>query len=185
MDQGQLGSCTGHAGTKCMTTLPFFLKVKGQIRRGHPRRNEKYSVNLYSDATKIDPWEGTYPPDDTGSSGLAIAQVLKNRGDITGYAHAFNTDAALDALVTSAVIIGIPWYNNQFYPDADGFISPGGNLEGGHELCVDEINVENEYVEGPNSWGRGWGPLGGRFRIKWDVLDTLLDDDGDCTIFIP
>lgn len=184
MNQGSLGSCTGHAGAKALSTQPFYQKVEGLLR-GHYRANERFAQDLYSDATHIDAWEGEWPPIDTGSSGLAIAQVLKNRGNISGYAHAFNTDAALDALVGSAVIIGIPWYNNMFNPDADGFLSPTGNLAGGHELCLSEINVDDEYVEGPNSWGKNWGPLGGRFRLKWDVLDQLLSNDGDCTIFIP
>jgi hypothetical protein len=167
-----------------MTSQPYYVNVDTELRRGHPTANERYAQDLYSDATKIDPWGGEWPPTDTGSSGLAIAQVLKNRGDISSYAHAFSTDACLDALVTTPVIIGIPWFNGMFDPDTNGFLSPTGEIAGGHEICLNEINVEDQYVEGPNSWSRHWGPINGRFRLKWDVLDELLDNDGDCTIFI-
>jgi hypothetical protein len=166
-----------------MATPQFRDRVSTEVRRGYYHDNELYAQSLYSDATKIDPWNGEWPPTDTGSSGLAIAQVLKNRGSISSYAHAFNTDACLDALCHQAVIIGIPWYEGMFNPDGEGFLTPTGDLAGGHEVCLNEISVDDQYVEGPNSWGRYWGPIRGRFRIKWDVLDQLLSDDGDCTIF--
>ena len=36
---------------------------------------EGFAVKLYEDATVVDGYPGEYPPDDTGSSGLAICKV--------------------------------------------------------------------------------------------------------------
>ena len=54
---------------------------------------------LYRRATDLDPWPGSYPPDDTGSSGLAAAQASKEAGLIDSYSWIFNgTDGILAAL---------------------------------------------------------------------------------------
>jgi hypothetical protein len=55
---------------------------------------------------------------------------------------------------------------------------------GGHEICLDELDVENELVWVHNSWGEDWG-VEGRAALHWDDLGELLADDGDCTIFTP
>ena len=46
---------------------------------GDATAGEQFAVALYSDATKVDAYPGTYPPDDTGSSGLAIC-TTQSRG---------------------------------------------------------------------------------------------------------
>lgn len=181
LDQGQLGSCTGNAATKDITHTAFWPLVSTQVTKNLTKA-EAYAVGVYSDATKIDDAAGTYPPTDTGSSGLAVAQVLKNRGIVTGYKHAFSLEATLTALSRQSVIIGIPWLQDMFNPDTDGFLSCTGEVAGGHEICLDELNVEGQYVEFPNSWGVSWG-IRGRAKIRWADLEALLGDQGDCTIF--
>lgn len=184
MNQRNLGGCVGYSSTKCMSHDPFYMMITAQLLRGHYHENNQFARAVYSDCTHVDEWSGEWPPTDTGSSGLAAGKVFLARGDIASYTHAFNTEDALDALVQQPWIMGINWYDGMFTPDADGFITPSGELAGGHEICVDEINVEDQYIEGPNSWGPRWG-LNGRFRMKWDVLDQLLSEDGDVTIFTP
>ncbi len=103
LDQGNLGSCTGNAAAGALDTVPLH-KTGERILR------EKDAVTLYEAATRLDPWPGSYPPDDTGSSGLAVAKACKNAGYITGYRHAFGLDQALAALQVGPVITGIPWY---------------------------------------------------------------------------
>jgi hypothetical protein len=146
--------------------------------------SEDAAVQLYSDATKVDPWPGEYPPDDTGSSGLAIAKVLKARGWIKEYRHTFTFDDMLAALMEGPVLLGINWYNNFFYPD-NGVITFGDNdyVAGGHEIVVDELDMENGRVGFSNSWG-DWGD-NGRGYIPFDVLHRLLDEDGDVVVLIP
>jgi hypothetical protein len=181
LDQGQLGSCTGNAAVKAISHTAFWPLAKA-VLNADLGADEVYAVGVYSDATRLDPYPGSFPPDDTGSDGLSVAKVLKNRGLISGYTHAFSLEAFLTAVSRQSVIIGIPWYDGMFNPDANGFINISGNLAGGHEVCVDQINVEEKWVGFPNSWGRTWG-VKGRAKMSWDTAGRLLSEQGDVTIF--
>src|ERR1700730_1472287 len=97
-DQGKLGSCTGNAEAGLLMTQPLFTAARVL--------GETDAVGLYSEATRLDRIRGTYPPDDTGSSGLAVMKAAKLKGYISGYAHAFGLQHALEALVLSPVITG-------------------------------------------------------------------------------
>ena len=86
LDQGQLGSCTGNAGTGALGTQPLYDAVgKPVLPANDAVAAEQFAVQLYADATVADGYPGTYPPDDTGSSGLAVCKVLKARGVVSGY----------------------------------------------------------------------------------------------------
>lgn len=172
-NQGNLGSCTGNALVGCLDTAPFT----------HSRLGERTAVKLYELATKLDGFPGEYPPDDTGSSGLAICKAGKQDGYISAYHHAFGLDHALQALVLGPEIIGIDWYDSFDEPTADGelVIAPGAQVRGGHELEVSDIDVEEQMIEGWQSWG-DWGPLHGRWRMSWNTFGTLLDAHGDVTV---
>jgi hypothetical protein len=174
-DQGELGSCTGNALTGVLVTAPW----------KHSRLSERTAVELYELATTLDSTPGEYPPDDTGSSGLAVCKAAQQKGLISAYHHAFGIDHALDALVIAPVIIGIPWYSS-FDEPTDGIleISDDAYVRGGHEVELLGIDVKNEFVEGVNSWGTGWGAKG-RFTMSWDTLARLLAEDGDCTVPVP
>lgn len=181
LDQGNLGSCTGNATVGALGTDPFYATVNSKVQL-----NETLAVKIYSQATVIDDAPGSYPPDDTGSDGISVAKVAKSLGYISGYTHTFNFDDALKALSTQPVIIGINWYNNFFTPDANGVISIGANdyVAGGHEVVLDEIDVQRQLVGGTNSWGESWG-LNGRFYIAFDLFKRLLSEQGDVTAFVP
>jgi hypothetical protein len=187
LDQGNLGSCTGNAATGALGTGNFFGTLPaGLLLSQDSNVDEQFAVQLYSDATKADPYPGDYPPEDTGSDGLSVAKVLKARGLISGYTHTFSLDDALSALSTQPVIIGINWYESMFDPDGNGLvtISPKSPVAGGHEIVLDEINVEQKLVGSTNSWGTGWG-VNGRFYLSFDTFGRLLGEDGDCTVFVP
>jgi hypothetical protein len=85
LDQGKLGSCTGNAGTGAVGTQPFYHQVGKNVLPAvdDASAGEQFAVKLYSDATKADAIPDSYPPDDTGSSGLAICKVLNARGTIS------------------------------------------------------------------------------------------------------
>lgn len=174
-DQGELGSCTGNAMCGVLVTQPW----------KHSRLSEKTAVELYEVATTLDNAAGSYPPDDTGSSGLAVAKAAKQLGFISAYHHAFGVDHALDALVVAPVIIGIPWYSS-FDEPTDGLleISPDAYVRGGHEVELLGIDVDHELVVGINSWGKSWGAKG-RFTMSWSTLARLLSEQGDCTVPVP
>jgi hypothetical protein len=183
LDQGKLGSCTGNAATKCLSYAPFWSEPDVQDVIGNDAiADEQYAVGVYSDATKIDSYPGEYPPSDTGSDGLSVATVLKNRGLISGYQHAFSFDALATALAEQPVIVGTEWRQNMFDPAPDGRQTITGAVAGGHEYCLDELDVENQRVWMQNSWGDSWG-VSGRAYFTWDDMRTLLSASGDCTIF--
>lgn len=184
LDQGDLGSCTGNAGTGCLGTAAFWETTNTILSPTDANMDEQFAIKLYSDATKADNYQGDYPPDDTGSDGLSIAKVLKSRGLISGYTHATSLNAAITALATQPVIVGIDWYNDMFNPDADGRVHPTGGVAGGHEIVFDELDVENQRLWFTNSWGTSWG-VDGRAYLTYDDFNKLMKRDGDVTVFTP
>lgn len=183
LDQGNLGSCVGNAATGVLATDPFFSTIPVETQQ---HLAEAFAVDLYSLATQVDDAPGAYPPDDTGTSGLAVSKVLKSKGLISGYTHAFSTDDALRALVDRPLLVGVNWYRSFFYPDPSGHITvaPGSYVDGGHEFVVDEINAEEQYVGATNSWGPDWGDAG-RFYMDFTLFDRLLSEQGDAISLVP
>jgi hypothetical protein len=178
LDQGQVGSCTGNAMASALNHDPIALHRPGALL------DESDAVRLYSAATRLDRFRGVYPPTDTGSSGLAVCKAAKRAGLITSYRHAFGLPAALGALARGPVLIGIPWLRAMFTPRPDGSLDVSGAVAGGHEVCLDELDVERELVWLTNSWGQGWG-LAGRASLRWTELGHLLMQGGDCTVPVP
>lgn len=180
-NQGNLGSCTGNAGVGCLGTGVFYNTFS---MSSQTILTEDLAISVYSEATEIDTFPGSYPPEDTGSDGLSVAKVLTKRQYISGYQHAFSLNAVLTALQTVPVIVGTNWYDSMFTPQSDGRLTISGNVVGGHEYVLDEIDVENSRVGMTNSWSVNWG-LTGRAYILISDLMRLLAEDGDVTIFTP
>ena len=183
LDQGSIGSCTGNSGIGALGTSPLYETVQSLNNDW----TESAALKLYSDATVADSFPGTYPPTDTGSSGLAIAKVLVQRGWISGYKHTFTFMDMQAALQDGPVLVGINWYGNFFNPNAMGEITIGtvDQVEGGHEIVCDEIDMEKKRFGFTNSWGPNWGPKGGRFYASFDLMQRLLKEDGDVVVPIP
>jgi hypothetical protein len=171
LDQGNLGSCTGNAAAQALNSAPLHK----------PRRifRETDAVSFYSEATRLDPYPGEYPPTDTGASGLAVAKALKNRGLITGYTHAFGLDHALGALQNGPLLVGTEWTQDMFTPDSAGYVHPTGATAGGHEylLLADDGKNKLTFL---NSWSASWG-IKGFFHMTYADFATLLDNQGDVT----
>lgn len=172
-DQGDVGSCTGNAMAGALDTAPFT----------HSKLSERTALKLYELATQLDGMPGTYPPDDTGSSGLAVCKAAKQLGYITAYTHAFGIDHALAALVIAPVITGISWYEGFDEPDVGdhGLITIAGGVRGGHELEVVGLDVERKRIRLCNSWAATWGDHG-YCEMTWDTWAALLNDQGDVTV---
>jgi len=177
-DQGDLGSCTGNAMAGAMMTEPYYTHGRTLL--------EANAVQLYELATHYDRVAGGYPPDDTGSTGLAVAKAAKKEGYITAYTHAFGLDHALGALTLGPVIAGINWYDSFDTPHATGEcpLTSHATVRGGHEIELFGLDVENQQIWCYQSWGPTWGGLhNGTFWFSFDTFKQLLAEKGDVTAF--
>ena len=176
-----LGSCTGNAMTGCLKTEPYY-------RLGQ-RLTNATAIKLYSAATELDEFDGTYPPTDTGSSSLGVAKAAQKLGYITSYTHAFGIDHATAASVLGPFIVGTYWYEAMFQPDKQGLVAPAGAKAGGHEyLCLGK-DPGSQLWAFCNSWSVKWGvPItaghlgGGGFWMTNRDFAELLDDGGDVLV---
>lgn len=175
LDQGNLGSCTGNATAQLINTDPFAKS------RPNGYLTEHDAVTLYSLATRLDNVSGKYPPQDTGSSGLAVAKAGVNLGYFTAYKHTFGFDHFAAVLQNQPVIVGTNWYDGMMTPDAKGFLSPTGGVAGGHEYLALGVNYEQQFITFLNSWGDGWGQQG-RFFLTFASFQKLLAEQGDVTV---
>lgn len=176
LDQGDVGSCTGN-------TFAGWLGTDTALREGRTDVDESLAVAIYEKATKLDRITGTYPPDDTGSTGLAAAKATVALGYAAGpYKHTFSLDAALHALSTiGPVCVGIEWREGLDTPDSNGQVHFTGAVRGGHEQLWDEIDVEKQLVWFTNSWSTSWG-VEGRACLSFVEFGQALDAQGDVVV---
>lgn len=170
LDQGQVGSCVGNAHAGLRNHAPNHYEK--------PVLHEPEAVGIYSLATEVDPFDGTYPPSDTGSDGNSGAKASRQLGYIKSWTHAFGVDHALSALMTGPLTIGTDWFEDMFNPDSKGLVHPTGSLAGGHQYVMDGWDAVHGIFRFNNSWSNQWG-YNGRFFMTYADVDTLLGRDGD------
>lgn len=166
LDQGEVGACTGYAAA-------------GALLLGSAE-----ALALYRRATRLDPFPGTWPPDDTGSDGTSVAKAARALGYARSYRWCFGLHHTLRSLVLRRLIIGVPWTEGMMTPDEDGLLEATGETVGGHEVCLTGIDVQSETVTVLNSWGPSWGDQG-TARMRWSTLGGLLRRGGDATVLLP
>lgn len=181
LDQGNLGSCTGNATVGVLGTEPYYSDLTPVQRQ---TLNEDEAVRLYSTATQLDDFPGTYPPDDTGSTGLDVAKAAVKLGFLSGYQHITSIAAAQTAIVSGPFIVGTNWYSGMDNPDANGLVHVTGSIRGGHEYECFGYDHEHELWWFCNSWGTSWGK-DGTFCYSTDDFAKLLSQQGDATTFVP
>ncbi|MFD0032540.1 hypothetical protein ACFVJK_30585 [Streptomyces sp. NPDC127172] len=183
-----LGSCTANAGT---AALAFLLGAGRLADVGLSVTDavacERFAICLYHEETRADELPGQWPPDDQGSSGLGIARALKARGLIGGYVHATTANDLASLLQHGPVLLGTPWFQDWFTPDADGFIDSGkwatSQFAGGHEILAVGLDAVAQDADGHviphltvirlrNSWSTAWG-LEGEFRMRLSTYVAL------------
>jgi hypothetical protein len=172
LDQGDLGSCTGNA-TVGLKDTTFFNS--GTVY------TEEDAVRIYSGATTLDNYKGSYPPNDTGSSGLAAVKfATKQEHWFAGYTHCFGLKHTLRTLTLQPCITGVSWYEGFDDPDNNGLEKIGGKSRGGHEFLLIGLDVEARHVYAMNSWGTSFAQKG-VFHFSFDDFDRLLHENGDVT----
>jgi hypothetical protein len=166
-----LGDCTGCAKSMMMNAAGN--RVTGVVL------NLKDADRIYSLATTLDPFPGSYPPDDTGSSGLGAAKAAVKLGIGGAYSWIFNgADGVVQAVMAGHVVnVGTRWDERMFDQDAHGFVTPGGAVAGGHEWTIHGYDLTKDALRG-RCW---WGDFRD-FWIKRTHLDELLADDGDAHV---
>jgi hypothetical protein len=196
-DQGQVGSCTGNAAagligtdslgrtgaTSILVTTAQADATRGVFTAGTHTVDEDLAVLCYELNTRLDSFAGTYKPTDTGSDGVSAAKTLKALGQADTYSHVF-TMASLDAALQSGpVMAGTQWMASMEDPAADGTLTVDrtGEVLGGHEYVIDELDVERSRYGITNSWGTGWGIQGRAYISKAD-MQWLLSKQGDVTV---
>lgn len=177
LDQGNTGSCTGNALAQALN-CDFFAHSRSHYL------TEVDALTLYSAATRLDDCPGTYPPDDTGSSGLAVCKAGVKLGYLSAYRHTFSFSQFTAALQLSPVIVGTGWTDSMMTPDRNGFVKPVGADAGGHEYLAIGVDYDQKSLTFLNSWGAGWGREG-RFFMSFSDFSALLLQQGDATVPIP
>lgn len=193
LDQGNLGSCTGNAltgilgtdskGRQGATSVVVKADSKGVFKAGTYQLDEAFAVKAYSLNTKLDSYQGAYPPKDTGSDGLAAGATGKALGLLTGYTHGFTILGLQSALQTGPVLWGTVWLNSMFDTDENGFVNVDtkSGEAGGHELVISGYDQAEDVYEIQNSWGTSWG-VDGFAYVRGADMAWLLAQDGDVTV---
>ncbi len=186
-NQGNLGTCVPNTGLGIMGTDPYWDTIPPDLKRALSSADTVQAsqvIPLYRECTANDPFAGQYEPDDTGSDGLTLAKMLHRRGLISGYQHATSLTACHEAIQKGPFAIGVPWYQNLFNPDASGVVTIGGAMVGGHEVMVDEYDLNRDLWWFTNSWSTSWGK-NGRAAMSSATFQNLLSQRGDATFFVP
>lgn len=164
-----VGCCTGVA--KCVQ-----LNAAGNRKTGRVLKLADALEN-YRRNTRLDPFPGTWEPDDTGSSGLASCKGAIELGWAGEYRWLFGgADEVIQNVVEGRVIsVGTRWDYNMFDLDSSGRVHLGGGEAGGHQYAIRGYDKDRDWALGRCWWGPG-------FRDFWIAradLDALLRDGGD------
>lgn len=167
----EIGCCT--CVSECMMANTQGNRVKGKIF------NMVDAVNMYTITTSIDTFDGSYPPDDTGSSGLAAAKASVQMGIGKDYVWYFSVEEVLQGLQRHPISFGGVWHYDMFQATRDNpVVKPTGSIAGGHQWVLSGYNAKDDLIAGECWWGPDFG-ISGRFYIATDDFRTLMENDGD------
>jgi hypothetical protein len=189
LDQGSLGACTGFAGAQWLNCAHNIGSRRAWNRvnflAGLYFCDDSDGRRIYSEATRFDQWPETYPPVDSGSSGLGVAKALKNVAVIHRYEWIISGgfSSFLSALQIQPILLGINWYEQMFYPSPSGLISIGGEIAGGHEVLARGVDYRRKRIRIRNNWTDKWGWKGDAF-ISFADTERLLAEQGDAMVLI-
>jgi hypothetical protein len=173
-----IGDCTGC--DKAMEGNAAGTRVSGRIL------TMADAEQIYSLATELDPWDGSWPPTDTGSSGQAACKAavqLKLGGE---YRWNFTHDASgvvQQIMEGRTVGVGTWWYGGMFNRKplkgraGEFYIEPSGARVGGHQYRARGYDADRDMILVRCWWGT--------FRDVWIKrahLAELLADDGDAVV---
>lgn len=172
------GSCTANSALQARISQPWTWS--GTLDAD---LLQDIADDVYSGATKRDPFRGAWPPEDTGSNGVSALAELKDRGLVSGWVSVYSIDELQRQLLVGTCQLGANWYTGEFTPDACGNVSLTGVVEGGHEIALKGVRNSTKQVLAINSWGNDWGASlrgqGGFFWLTFGVVQRLLNEGGE------
>lgn len=190
-DPDSLGSCTGNEFVGWLGTDNKWRQGLTEVeifRAAYDLHDavtsEELAIEVYEVATHVDAFSGTFPPDDTGSSGIATTKVGKIEGKVKSYHHAFTLRQCLTSLQSGPVGLGLPWLESMFEPTSDGQLICEGDVAGGHQILCREYDKERGRIWIDNSWTEAWG-VHGRAWIAVEDFDRLRRMRGDVILRVP
>lgn len=177
-NQGDLGSCTANAALGTLVTAPF-----GKTGVAY---TENDAVALYELETTLDNTQipGSYPPDDTGSTGPWSMMALEKQHRIRSFTHTRSAHHALLLLNQGPISIGVTWFQSMFtvekLPSGQSAIhvDPNTEVAGGHQVCFVANDTRAQMVYVRNSWGDSWGDDGHAW-LSWADLKFLFANGAD------
>lgn len=187
LDQFYLGGCVGYSGGNLLNTAPAWrsrVVFNRAVRIGKAGRtylgNDDGLVN-YHESTVRDPFEGEYPPDDTGSSALGLADYWRELGVISGFDWVIS--GGMDPLIASVqrtpCLFGSYWFDDMFTTDAEGVLT--SECEGAFDL---DSTGGHEYLGSGVVWRGGrwwfvfeqsWGEEPVEFSPTFYMVDELVE----------
>lgn len=151
LNQGELSACAGMAGTGVLEHEPRICTLGSQ-----------FGIDLYFESQHYDEFPGCEcgcsEEKGYGTSLLAVLKRMKARGLITGWKWARTLEEyQIGVGYYGAAFLGLMWTEGMVYPDKNGFSIPVGDEVGGHATTGTIIQLQKDYVAGPNTWP-GWNP---------------------------
>lgn len=167
----EIGCCTFVA--ECMLGNTKGNRVMGEVL------DMDLAVRGYGLATQLDPFDGIYPPNDTGSSGLAAAKAAVQLGIAVEYVWYFSVEDVLIGLQSHPISFGGKWTYDMFDANRiNALVRPTGEVAGGHQWVLSGYVASEELIVGECWWGPDFG-YNGRFYITVSDFRSLMEDRGD------
>lgn len=137
-----------------------------------------WALDQYRLYTRIDPFEGTWEPVDTGSSSLASCKGAQQTGEGGEYRYDFRgADGVVQGICGDRRVqdVGTWWRWGMFEPNSKGIIEPTGGYAGGHQYVARGYDADRDLILIRCWWGLSYRDV----WIKREHLNDLIMDDGD------
>ena len=178
LDQGETGTCVGHAWRNFLRCAPI------RTEQGGPS-----AFDIYRAAVGLDVWadnddEAALPDADPGldfgTSVRAGAEAITAVGRLKSYVWEFELQPAVEWVLTQGpVVLGTNWYSS-FRPDSEGIVRilPNATVAGGHAYLWRGVDTRRALARCSNSWGDEWG-ISGDFFLPFRDLERLIHEEGE------